>query len=126
MRGLIELAASTSRISGVACRFTCEPPVRIEDVTAATHLYRIAQEAVNNALKHGRAKKVDITLTERAEGLELSVENNGRAIPAANRANTGMGLNLMRYRAEMIGASLAIESGKRKGARVTCTLRTKI
>ena len=126
MRGLMELAASTNRIPGVACRFTCDPPVCIQDVTTATHLYRIAQEAVNNALKHGPAKKIDITLTERAEGLELSVENNGPAIPPANRANSGMGLNVMRYRAEMIGASLSIESGKRKGVRVTCTLGRKI
>ena len=126
MRGLMELAASTNRIPGVACRFTCDPPVCIQDVTTATHLYRIAQEAVNNALKHGPAKKIDITLTERADGLELGVENNGRAIPPANRGNSGMGLNVMRYRAEMIGATLSIESGKRKGVRVTCTLGRKI
>src|SRR5688572_11448721 len=62
MRGLSELAASTSRIPGVKCRFRCDPPVCIQDVTTATHLYRIAQEAVNNALKHGRAKTIDITL----------------------------------------------------------------
>jgi len=125
MRGLMKLADSTSRIPGVICRLACDPPVCIQDVTTATHLYRIAQEAVNNALKHGRARKIDITLTERLEGVELSVENNGRPLPATKPANSGMGLNVMRYRAEMIGASLSIESGKRKGVRVTCTLRRK-
>jgi len=125
MQGLSELAASTSRIPRVKCQFLCDPPVCVQDVTTATHLYRIAQEAVNNALKHGRAKTIDITLTDRAEGVELSVENNGRPLPATKPANSGMGLNVMRYRAEMIGASLSIESGKRKGVRVTCTLRRK-
>ena len=123
MRGLAELATSTSRIPGVRCRFVCNPPVRIEDVTVATHLYRIAQEAVNNALKHGRATKIDITLAKNSGGMQLSVENNGPALAPAARANGGMGLNVMRYRAGMVGASLAIESGKRKGVRVACTLR---
>jgi PAS domain S-box-containing protein len=126
MHGLMELAASTNRIPGVACRFTCDPPVCIQDVTTATHLYRMAQEAVNNALKHGRAREVNITLKEQADGLELRVENNGRAIPPADPAGGGMGLNVMRYRAGVIGASLAIESGKRKGVRVTCTWRRRI
>jgi two-component system sensor histidine kinase NreB len=125
MQGLLELAASTSRIPGVACRFLCDPPVCIQDVATATHLYRIAQEAVNNALKHGQARRLEIVLTERAESVELSVENNGRAIPAARPLNSGMGLNVMRYRAGMIGASLSITSGKRNGVRLVCTLRRK-
>ena len=126
MRGLAELAASTSRLPRVNCRFHGDPPVLIQDVTTATHLYRIAQEAVNNALKHGPARKIEITLTERTDGIELIVENNGCAIPAAPGEHGGLGLNVMRYRAEMIGARLSIESGLRKGARITCTLRKKI
>ena len=126
MRGLAELAASTSRLAGVTCRFRGEPPVLIQDVTTATHLYRIAQEAVNNALKHGQARKIDITLTEQADGVELRVENNGRAIPPAHAPNGGLGLNVMRYRAEMIGAILSIQPGFRKGACITCVLRKKI
>jgi PAS domain S-box-containing protein len=125
MRGLTELAASTSRLPGVTCRFVCDRPVQVHDLTVATHLYRMAQEAVNNALKHGRARAIDISLTERPDGLELSVDNNGRAIAPVRRPTGGMGLNVMRYRAEMIGASLAIESGKRKGVKVTCLLRRK-
>ena len=125
MYGLMELAASTNRIPGVTCRFTCDPPVCIQDVTTATHLYRIAQEAVNNALKHGRARQVEIALQERVDGLELSVENDGRDMPPPGRTNRGMGLNVMRYRAELIGASLSIASHKREGVRVTCTLRRK-
>jgi signal transduction histidine kinase len=127
MQGLRKLAASTNRIPGVKCQFLCDPPVCIPSVTTATHLYRIAQEAVNNALKHGRASKVSIALTERAESVELSVENNGQPFPAAGASNNGMGmgLNVMRHRAGMIGANVTIQSGKRKGVCVTCTLRRK-
>ncbi len=125
MRGLTGLAASTSRLPGVDCRFVCDPPVQVHDATVATHLYRMAQEAVNNALKHGRARKIRITLTDQRNGMELSVENNGLALAPDHRATTGMGLNVMRYRAETIGATLSIEPGKGKGVRVACVLGRK-
>jgi two-component system sensor histidine kinase NreB len=125
MRGLTGLAASTSRIPGVTCRLLTDPQVVVEDPTVATHLYRIAQEAVNNALKHGKAKRIEITLKQRPEGMELSVENTGRVFAAAGPTNSGMGLNLMRYRAGTIGANLIIEPGRRHGARVTCMLPKK-
>lgn len=123
MRGLMELAASTNRLPGVKCRFLCDPPVQVHDVTVAKHLYRIAQEAVNNALKHGQAKSIELKLGRRAGGVELSVENNGRALPTAPHPSCGMGLHVMRYRAVTIGANLSIQSGRRKGVRVVCTLR---
>jgi signal transduction histidine kinase len=125
MWALTELAASTSRIPGLKCRFVCAQPVCVRDPATATHLYRIAQEAVNNALKHGQAKKIEIALTEQGDSLHLSIDNNGSAMPASPPANPGLGLHVMRYRAGMIGASLSIESGKSKGVRVTCVVRRK-
>lgn len=125
MNALKTLAESTTRIPKLVCRFTCNPPVCLQDVTTATHLYRIAQEAVNNALKHGRAKAIHITLAEGCEGLVLAVENNGRVFPKANREQHGMGLSVMRYRADMIDATLSIESGECKGVRVVCHLPRK-
>jgi two-component system, NarL family, sensor histidine kinase NreB len=122
MQGLHELATSINRLPRVKCQFLCDKPVRIQDVVVATNLYRIAQEAVNNALKHGKAGKIEIALMEEDDGVELSIKNNGAPLPAAPRQSSGMGLNVMRYRADMIGASLAIESGVRKGVRVICTL----
>jgi len=125
MVGLMELAASTSRV-GLKCRFHCSPPVRVQSVTTATHLYRIAQEAVNNALKHGRATQVDIVLEATAQGLQLSIENNGLPMPTVASATQGMGLNVMSYRAGIIGATLTIETAKPKGkgVRVLCRLRS--
>jgi signal transduction histidine kinase len=126
MRALFELAASTSRIPRVKCQFHCEPPVSIQDPATATHLYRIAQEAVNNALKHGQATKIKITLAERNGTVHFSVENNGRPMPVAIPANSGTGLHVMRYRARMIDASLSIEPGQTKGVNVVCIVRRKI
>ncbi len=124
MRGLRELAAGTGRLPGVKCQFTCDPPVLVQDVMKATNLYRIAQEAVNNALKHGNAGRIDITLTGRADEVALSVENNGRALPPeSKRPSGGLGLSVMRYRADMMGASLSITPGRRSGVKVVCTLR---
>jgi len=125
MQGLQELAASTSRLPGVTCRFFCDPPILFDDVIVATNLYRIAQEAVNNALKHGKARKIDIALTEHSGECELSVKNNGLAIPADALLKRSVGLTIMRHRVAMIGAKLSIESGKRKGAKVVCTWQRK-
>lgn len=125
MRVLAELAAGTRRLPGVKCRFTCDPPMPVNDVSVATHLYRIAQEAVNNALKHPKSRQIDIALAERDGALELSVKNTGRPMPAVRPDHGGMGLNVMRYRAEKIGATLVIEPGKSQGTRVVCTLRRK-
>ncbi|HKX62589.1 MAG TPA: PAS domain-containing protein, partial [Verrucomicrobiae bacterium] len=129
MQGLMELAVATARIPGVKCQLRCHPPVCVQNVATATHLYRIAQEAVNNALKHGRATEVIISLRERGGRMELCVENNGRAFTSPKTttpATRGIGLNVMHYRANMIGANVAIESGKRKGVRVICSLPSSL
>jgi signal transduction histidine kinase len=119
---LAELAASTNRIRGVKCGFVCERPISIQDQTVATHLYRIAQEAVNNALKHGQPKVIEIVLSEGGAGIELTIENDGLPMPPTEQTTRGLGLNVMRYRAGMIGARLSIEPAKRKGVRVACLL----
>ena len=123
MWALEELAASTSRLPGVRCRLICDLPVQFDDTAVATHLYRIAQEAVNNALKHGKARRVDIILTESPHGIELRIENNGRSFsPDLMRGHRGMGLNLMRYRADIIHAHFTIKPRKPRGARVICRI----
>ncbi len=123
MEGLEKLAQSTARIPGKSCHFTCVSPVMVDNPAVAMHLYRIAQEAVNNALKHGKARKIEITLRELPGTLELRVENNGRTFRASDLDRSGLGLSAMRHRASVIGATLVIEPSKRSGARVVCTLR---
>ena len=120
---LCKLAESTCTIAKVDCKCVCDATVEVQDPGTATHLYRIAQEAVNNALKHGRAETIRISLANPAGQLELKVDDTGRGFPLAAGTGNGMGLRVMRYRAELIGAALDIDSAPRKGTRITCTIR---
>jgi len=121
MSALQELALSTEKIFRVACRFECEPPVLVSDYPAATHLFRLAQEAVSNAIKHGRAKRILIRLKEDRGRMILSVIDDGSGFPAQLPKSKGMGLRIMRSRAGMIGGTLAFERNAGGGASVTVT-----
>jgi len=124
MSALRELTASTEKIFRVHCQFQCSPPVLVEEHAVATHLYRIAQEAVSNAIKHGKAKKVQITLQSNNGALHLTVRNDGRPFPATVGQDNRMGLRIMNYRANLIGGILEIKADGKRGAIVTCSLHT--
>jgi PAS domain S-box-containing protein len=123
---LHELAANTEKMFGVNCRVECPRPVEISAPAVATHLYRIAQEAVSNAIKHGKATEILIRLELTSAGndstdVRLSVSDNGRGFATTPSRTTGMGLHIMRYRAGVISGSLAIEPNPAGGARLVCT-----
>jgi signal transduction histidine kinase len=120
--GFEELARKISGRFKVSCQFECREPVRLNDAMSSTHLYRIAQEAVTNAIKHGRAKHINISL-EKADGaIMLAVTDDGTGLPENARNGQGMGLHIMAYRANMIGATFSIERLPVSGTRVTCKL----
>lgn len=121
MTALNDLAILTSR-AGVACEFACESPVAFHDDAAATHLYRIAQESVNNALKHAGASRITLRLLDAGEAIGLTIEDDGRGLPAGPTASRGMGLPVMEYRARLIGGRLDIRSEPGKGVRITCAV----
>jgi PAS domain S-box-containing protein len=121
MAALRELAASVSRMFRVPCRFICRRPVLVPDY-AATHLYRIAQEAVSNATHHGRPKHIRIGLDVANGGLYLRVTDDGCGLPPAAKQTKGLGLSIMKYRASVIGATLALASRRGRGTVVTCKL----
>ncbi len=114
-RALQNLAAQSSELFGVKCRFESRETAPIEDETAMMHLYRIAQEAVSNAVKHGRANSIRIRVTKTA----LTITDDGSGLPALAKSE-GMGLRIMRYRAEMVGSTLKVKNGRTKGVVVTC------
>jgi signal transduction histidine kinase len=116
---LSELAAHFSSRFKVACRFHLAEPVHIQDTVVATHLYRIAQEAVNNAIRHGHANKIEISLGRSGSGLALVISDDGSGIPADKPIHPGMGLRNMKYRASIVGGSLTLGGGD-SGAMVTC------
>jgi PAS domain S-box-containing protein len=124
MSALQELASQTKTLFNVRCRFTCRQPVFIEDITTATHLYRIAQEAVTNAIKHGKSGIIQISLTQTAARIVLAVRDNGVGLPTSPRKHRGMGLRIMQYRAGTIGGSLDIQRETGGGTSVVCSVHT--
>lgn len=123
MSALQELAASVASVYDVSCRCRFQRPVLVHDHVAATHLYRIAQEAINNAIKHGQAKRIRLHLAAQKGRLLLTIRDNGLGFPTKPKKKTGMGLPLMHYRARTIGATLNIRSRPEGGTTVNCCLR---
>jgi two-component system, LuxR family, sensor kinase FixL len=122
MHALRELASVTQGTGHVACEFICENPVSFGDPNVATQLYRIAQEAVNNAVRHSHANRISITLARAGARLRLCVQDNGRGLPQPSDARHGLGLGTMEFRARLIGANLEIASDPGNGVEVNCTL----
>jgi PAS domain S-box-containing protein len=122
MTALQELAAQTQSLFNIKCRFVCEEPVLIYDVSVATHLYRIAQEALNNAVRHGKPKAIEIVLQGDGDDVELRIADDGSGIDLEANGKQGLGLNIMQYRARMIDGALRIQRGERGGTVVTCSL----
>lgn len=101
--------------------FHCDQEAFIHDSRVAIHLYRIAQEALNNALKHGGPTRIDVTLHLDNNQNQLLIEDNGKGFSMDEAKRESMGLRLMQYRAGMIGGDLKIKSEKGKGTRIKCT-----
>jgi len=121
--GLAELAERTGAIGKLRCTFACPRPVALTDPFTAGHFYRIAQEAVNNAVKHARARHIEIRLEETSGRLDLVVMDDGEGLPPARSVRPGgIGLRVMRHRANVIGAQLTIEARRGEGVVVRCSL----
>jgi len=121
MSALEELTSNASKLFNISCQFECPRPVLVGDNTVATHLYRIAQEAITNAVKHGQARCIVVSLLDTENQLTLRIWNGGAEFLADASAKGGLGLRIMQYRAEMIGATLKIVSANGKGTTVACT-----
>jgi PAS domain S-box-containing protein len=122
MDGLRELAAQISETSSVRCRLLCPRRILVPDTVVASHLFRIAQEAVNNAIKHGRASAVTILPRVAGGQLRLSVLDNGRGLPPIPPRRGGLGLRTMQYRAALIRGALEVRPRQQRGTEVICTL----
>jgi two-component system, LuxR family, sensor kinase FixL len=120
---LEELAAQVRSRHGIVCQFVNETSVSIADETTVTSLFRIAQEAVNNALKHARASRITVTLAADDQQIVLDIEDNGRGLAPDFEIRGGMGLQIMNYRARMIGAAFSIGARSGGGTRVACSAR---
>jgi signal transduction histidine kinase len=122
---LQDLAANISKAFNVSCRFEHSGTVALPDPEAAIHLYRIAQEAVSNAVRHGRARSIMISLNDASESIMLTVTDDGTGLSADARNKKGMGLQIMDYRAGMIGATFDIQNLPAGGTRMVCVLNPR-
>jgi len=125
MTALTELSHTVQRFFGINCSFNYDRPVLIRDNIMAIHLYRIAQEAVNNAIKHGKANNIGITLTNENGVTVLMIKNDGIGLRRTLKNVSGMGISIMRHRANMIGASLEIKSDPAGGTVVACSFQSR-
>lgn len=120
MHALEELAAETARQRRIRCAFECPEPVLIENPDTANEIYRIAQEAILNAVTHGRATQVDVSLGEEDGEVRLTVRDDGCGLPPEIAIAPGMGLRLMKYRAGLIHGRCSVRALASAGTEVTC------
>jgi signal transduction histidine kinase len=120
MAAFQELAETIAKTARVSCAFECDQPVLIGDNAAATHLYRIGQEAVRNALQHGKPNRIGIHLSERDGVLKLTVEDDGVGLPDDWQKSEGIGVRIMAHRSTMISGKFTMEPAPTGGTIVTC------
>ena len=117
---LEHLATHARKLFGIRCDVTREGTIPELEFTVVMQLYKIAQEALTNAIKHGKADKVSLRLRGEPTLLTLTVRNNGKPFPDLQVRSTGMGLRIMNYRASLIGGTLDVKPIAAEGAVVTC------
>ena len=122
VKALVELARSTKQLFQLPCQLRIEPKIPELSLEIAVQLYRIAQEALHNAAKHAKAKKIMIGLADTDGQVVLTIKDDGRGLRKDFVKSQGMGLKIMRHRAETIGAILEIRNHPKGGVIVTCTL----
>jgi PAS domain S-box-containing protein len=122
MVALSELAARATEETGIECEFNCPARIQIPDDTMALHLYRIVQEAVNNAIKHASANRISIALNRSVEATSVIVEDNGIGISPNDLESDGIGVRLMQHRCELIGGTFSIERRLEGGTAVRCEI----
>jgi len=117
-----ELAANVAAKSKVDCTFELHELGALPDIAVATQFFHIAEEAVANAVHHGRAQHIRISLELTDDEATLTVTDDGSGLAENFSKQSGLGLRLMRHRADLLGATFGIESLPERGTRVTCTV----
>lgn len=125
LAGLREFTSSFETSYGVPCTLQCDDLPMELDSFATTQLYRIVQEAANNAAKYAQADHINISLSEDGQAVRLRIIDDGIGLPEDANDSSGMGLRVMRYRAGAIGATLNIRTQKGKGTSIECLLPKK-
>ncbi len=121
-QGLRELAAKTTALTATRCEYQGAARIGIADNAVATHLYRIAQEAITNAIKHGHATAIVVRLENSDQRLRLTVRDDGVGIPDPVQRRAGMGLRIMAHRAAVMGGRFEVRREPPRGTLITCEM----
>jgi PAS domain S-box-containing protein len=125
---LCEFSIYVRKVFGVSCDLNYDEDLNVKNKGVATHLYHIVQEAVNNAVRHGKARHIHIffkRLDEDGNEVILSIKDNGCGLSASSNHKKGLGLNIMHYRAKRIGAGFEVYCNTEGGTSVQCRLNPK-
>ena len=112
---LERMMKNAEKLFNITCKFDAPDNIYFEDSTNLTHLYRIVQEATSNAVKHGNASEVDISIKNYDERLVIKIEDNGTGFSDDWEKDRGLGVRIMQFRSRLIGANLEIKNGKKLG-----------
>jgi PAS domain S-box-containing protein len=120
MSALQKWANEVEELFHIRCTFRCSKPLPVRDPNLATHLYRIAQEAVHNAIRHGKSRNIEVGLSRKNETGTLTIRDDGDGFQKQQATQPGVGLSIMNYRADMVGGSLKVQPNEDRGVTVTC------
>jgi PAS domain S-box-containing protein len=120
MSALRRWASDVEELFHIRCLFQCPRPLFIRDANLATHLYRIAQEAVHNAIRHGKSRNIVVSLSGKNGTGTLTIRDDGDGFQKKQEGHPGVGLSIMNYRADMVGGSLKVQPNEDRGITVTC------
>ena len=121
---LSDLVTTTNQLRQASITFEANDHISISDPATAMHLYRIAQEALSNAVRHAKALHIAVRIAYYGDTLAITVADDGCGYSSEATNSMGMGLRTMRYRAQLIGARVTINSVPSRGTSVSCTLPT--
>lgn len=120
IHALQDLLAKTETQYNIKYEFNHQKGFYIQDKTKALHLYRIAQEAIFNIVKHAEADKIEVALIKESAEWVLIISDNGNGLSGKQKSAGGMGLRIMQYRAHMIGGNIYYSGGNKQGTKVVC------
>ncbi len=119
------MAANIEERTGISCSYESNGSISVQDDNVAVQLYRIAQEAVTNAVKHAQADHIELAMSVDSQTLVLEVRDDGVGIASHADNSSGSGMHIMRHRADVIGGTLTVERRDRGGTLIICSLPWK-
>jgi signal transduction histidine kinase len=117
-----EIARHTEEKTGISCVVHWPEDLAITDENTVIHLFRIAQQAIQNAVKHASATHIKVSLERKAQSLHLMIEDDGRGLPSPTDKEKGLGLRIMAYRAGLLGGEFKTEAAPKGGTRIVCQI----